>query len=149
MNACCAIFFCTCGSFGLQNIFQARKRQLVSHCESSKFVLSFFLFFVLIFCLVMRNDFLWLLSVFSLKKSVEVHFSKLKIILLHFYDTYGANLWENTFGRSTAYSWRPDFFVEVHHFMKKNKHSWRLSNTSKTFLNQWESMGFRKLYWIF
>ena len=85
LNACCAIFFCTCGSFGLQNIFQARKRQLVSHCESSKFVLSFFLFCVLFFRLVMTNNFLWLLS-------VEVHFNKLKIFLLYFQDTYGVNL---------------------------------------------------------
>ena len=121
MNACCAIFFCTCGYFGLQNIFQARKRQLVSHCESSKFVLSFFLFCMLIFCLVMRNNFLWLLSLFSLKKSTEVHFNKLKIFLLYFYDTYGINLWENTFGRSTAYSCRTDSFIEFHHFMKKEK----------------------------
>ena len=32
-------------------------------------------------------------------------------------------------------------FVEFHHFMKKE----RLSNSSKTFLNQWEPMGFCKL----
>ena len=31
-------------------------------------------------------------------------------------------------------------FVEFHHFMK-NK---RLNNLSKTFLNHWEPMGFRK-----
>ena len=28
---------------------------------------------------------------------------------------------------------------------KKNRHSWRLSDSRKAFLNQWESMGFRKL----
>ena len=32
-------------------------------------------------------------------------------------------------------------FVEFHHFMKKE----RLNNSSKTFFNQWEPMGFRKL----
>ena len=32
-------------------------------------------------------------------------------------------------------------FVEFHHFMKKE----RLNNSSKTFLNQWEPMGFCKL----
>ena len=30
-------------------------------------------------------------------------------------------------------------------FLQKNRHRWRLNNSSKTFLNQWESMGFRKL----
>ena len=32
-------------------------------------------------------------------------------------------------------------FIEFHHFMKKE----RLNNSSKTFSNQWEPMGFRKL----
>ena len=29
--------------------------------------------------------------------------------------------------------------------MKKNRYSWRLNNSSKTFLNQWESKGIRNL----
>ena len=101
---------------------QVRKRQLVSYCESSKFVLSFFLFCVSIFCLVMINNFLWLLSVFSLKKSVEVHFNKLKIFLLYFYDTYGISLWENTFGRR--------LFMLIHDYclLMQNRFLYRISS---------------------
>ena len=79
----------------------------------------------------------------SLRKSIEVHFNRSKIFLLYFY----VNLWEKNCRRSTAYSCRTNAFTELHHFMKKkkNRHSWRLNNSSKTFLSQWGSMGFRKL----
>ena len=36
-------------------------------------------------------------------------------------------------------------FIDFHHFMKKNRKRWRLNHSSKTFLNQWESMAFCKL----
>ena len=35
--------------------------------------------------------------------------------------------------------------IEFHHFWKKNRHSWRVKNSSKTTLNQWESIGFCNL----
>ena len=38
-----------------------------------------------------------------------------------------------------------NIFIKFHHFMKKNRYSWRLNNSSKTFLNQWESKGIRNL----
>ena len=38
-----------------------------------------------------------------------------------------------------------DGSIEFYHFMKKNRHSWWVNNSSKTFSNQWEPMGFRKL----
>ena len=33
------------------------------------------------------------------------------------------------------------------YFIKKNRHSWRLNNSSKYFLNQWKSMGFQFVNW--
>ena len=32
---------------------------------------------------------------------------------------------------------------------KKNRHSWRLNNSDKVFLNQWESMDFHKMIFNF
>ena len=137
------LFFCTCGCFGFQKIFQVRERQLVSHCQSSKFVLSFFILWVN-FCLVMRNYFLrLLLFVFSLKKSVELCFNRSKIFLLYFYDPYFLRqLVQRIHAKQISLQ---NFII----FLKKNIRNWRLHNASKTFLNQWESMGFCKLYWIF
>ena len=66
--------------------------------------------------------------VFSLKKSMEAHFNRSKIFLLHFYDACDVNLWKKNFGRSTAYSWRTNDFIKFHHLMKKKK-----DNVSKTF----------------
>ena len=40
--------------------------------------------------------------------------------------------------------------MSLHNFIilwKKNIHSWRLNNSRKAFLNQWESMVFCKLIW--
>ena len=45
---------------------------------------------------------------------------------------------EKNIGRSTAYLWRTNLFIKFQHLMKKNTHSRRLNNWSKTFLNQWE-----------
>ena len=47
----------------------------------------------------------------SLKKSIEVHFSRSKIFLLYFYDAYDVNLWEK---KETNV-----LLMEFHHFMKK------------------------------
>ena len=47
----------------------------------------------------------------QLKKSIEVHFHSWKIFLLY--------MWEKNFGKSIAYSCRTNFFIECHHFMKK------------------------------
>ena len=41
-----------------------------------------------------------------------------------------------------------NLFIEFPQFWKKNRHSWSLTNSSKTFLNQWEPMGFHKLQWM-
>ena len=83
---------------------------------------------------------------FSFEKSIEVHFNRSKIILLYFYDVYDINLWKTNFGRSTVYSCRTNFFFIISSFYeKKNRHSWRLNNSSKKFLNQLESMVFCKL----
>ena len=65
-----------------------------------------------------------------------------KIFLLYFYYAYDANLWEKSFGRSTAYSWRTNVFTEFHNFTKKNTNSRRLK--PNIFLNQW-NLYFRKL----
>ena len=51
-------------------------------------------------------------------------------------------------GRSIAYLCRTNLFIEFPQFWKKNRHSWSLTNSSKTFLNQWEPMGFHKLQWM-
>ena len=59
--------------------------------------------------------------VFSLKKSMEAHFNRSKIFLLHFYDACDVNLWKKKFGRSTAYSWRTNDSIKFHHLMKKKK----------------------------
>ena len=81
-----------------------------------------------------RNDEMFNFKHNSLKKSIEVHFSRSKIFLLYFY----VNLWEKNFRGSTTYSCRTNVFIELHHFMKKkNRHSLRLNNSSKTFSNQW------------
>ena len=76
------------------------------------------------------------------KKSIDVYFNRLKILLLCFDHAY-VNLWEKQFGRCTAYSCRLNAFVELHHFSKKEQT--QLNNSSKTFSNQWESMSFCKL----
>ena len=55
----------------------------------------------------------------SLKKSIEVHFNRLKIFLLYFYNAYDVSLREKMFCRSTAYSYRKNAFLEFHHFLKK------------------------------
>ena len=34
-------------------------------------------------------------------------------------------------------------WMAASYFIKKNRHSWRLNNSSKYFLNQWKSMGFQ------
>ena len=67
-----------------------------------------------------------------LKASIEVYFiNKSKIFLVHFYKTYNANLWEK-FRISSFYQ-------------KKNRHSWRLNNSNKNFLNQWKFIASFKL----
>ena len=38
-------------------------------------------------------------------------FRKITIDLLYFWDVYDVNLWENVFGRSTAYSCRTNAFI--------------------------------------
>ena len=63
----------------------------------------------------------------------EVHSSRSKMFLLYFYDAF--SLWVKSSDGST----------EFYHFMKKDRHSWRVNNSSKTFSNQWEPMSFRKL----
>ena len=45
-----------------------------------------------------------------------------------------------------GYSCKTSAFIEFSSYEKNNRHSWRINNSSKTFLNQLESMGFRKLY---
>ena len=70
----------------------------------------------------------------SLTKSIEVHFSRSNIFLFYF---VRKNVWQ----QYCSLMQKKNGFVEFHHFMKKE----RLNNSSKTFLNQWEPMGFCKL----
>ena len=46
-------------------------------------------------------------------------FQHMKDISIVFYDKYDVNLWENFFGRSTAYSCTTNVFIKFHHLMKK------------------------------
>ena len=70
----------------------------------------------------------------SLTKSIEVHFSRSNIFLFYFYE-------KKCLAEYCSLMQKKNGFVEFHHFMKKE----RLNNSSKTFLNQWEPMGFCKL----
>ena len=83
------------------------------------------------------------------KNRTEAHFNRPQIFLLYFYNAYNVNLWEKFFGRSTAYLCKTNVFVKFYLLIiiikkKSNRHSWRLNNLSKPFLNQWETMVFRK-----
>ena len=79
----------------------------------------------------------------SLKKSTELHFSRLMIFLLYFKDSFDVNLWEKKFRRSTVYLCRTNGFIDCMIFEK-------IINAAETkqlkrFLNQWKPMYFRKL----
>ena len=64
----------------------------------------------------------------------KVHFIRSNILLLYFYE-------KQSLAEVLLTHQKKNGFVEFHHFMKKE----RLNNSSKTFFNQWEPMGFRKL----
>ena len=77
------------------------------------------------------------------KKFIEEHFNRPKIFLLYFYDAYDINLWEKkVWQRYGLFMQNKCLFMIL---WKTNRHSWLLNNSSQTFLNQWESIGFRKL----
>ena len=67
-------------------------------------------------------------------------FQQMQVFLLYFYDAYDVNLWEKKFGKSTTYSCRTNVLIEL--LWKKNRRSWRLNKSSKTFLNQWNQLVF-------
>ena len=90
----------------------------------------------------------------SLKKSIKVDLNRSKISLLYFYNAY-VNLCEK---KKKKKIWQKYSFIHTERmpllnfiiYCKKNRHSWRLSNSSKTFVNQWESrMDFCKLSSLF
>ena len=59
---------------------------------------------------------------------------------------------KENFGRSTAHSYITNFFTEFHHFMKKNRHSWRLNNSTKIFLingNLWVVVNWNLLFPVY
>ena len=60
-----------------------------------------------------------LLNKSILKKSIELHFKRSKVLMLYFYDIYDVILREKKIGRSTADLCRTDIFIEFHHFMKR------------------------------
>ena len=75
----------------------------------------------------------------SLKKSIEEHFNRPKILLLYFYDAYDINLWEKTFGRSIAYLCRTNVFIKFHHLTKKQQQTQLKTEQLKQ--NIFKSMG--------
>ena len=75
--------------------------------------------------------------------NIEVHFNGLKIFLLYFYDVYDVNLWEKIRLKYSSFMHKNVLSNSII-LWQKNRHSWRLNNSRKTFLNQWESMDFRK-----
>ena len=84
----------------------------------------------------------------SLKKAIEILLNRSEMFLLYFHHAFAVKLWEKKLDRTTAYSCSTNVFIEYHHLKKKNKHR-RLNNSSKNFLNQWESMGFCELILYF
>ena len=48
-------------------------------------------------------------------------------------------------GRSTIYSYKTNFFIEFHHFMKKKIKQLKIKQLKQNILNQWESMVFCEL----
>ena len=99
------------------------------------------------------NDQLTSFSHYCLKKSIEVHF---KIFLLYFYEAYDVSPWgKSTSSRITSRSTscstscsncsscRTNFFIEFHHFMRKE---WTQLKTKQLKQNIFKSViGFCKL----
>ena len=90
--------------------FQARKIK-------KPFLKNFPVFLEIELCYISGNGNLKHFSVWE--NSMEVHFNRSKVFLLYFHDAYDVSLWEKNFGKSTAYSYRTNLFIELHHFMKK------------------------------
>ena len=86
-----------------------------------------------------------LITRISLKKSIEVHFNRSKI----FYCIITTQMTSICEKKNSAEIWlihaEKMSYRKFHHFIKKSRHSLRLNNSSKTFLNQSKSTGFRRL----
>ena len=53
------------------------------------------------------------------------------------------------FGKSAAYSCGTNVFIQFYRFKKKQETQLKTENLKQDILNQWESMGFSKLYFCF
>ena len=84
----------------------------------------------------------------SLKESIEVDINRLKILLLYFYDTHDFNLREKSLAQvlPTHAERMPlsNFII----YCTKNRHSGRLRNSRKTFVNQWVCIVFGHVVFI-
>ena len=81
----------------------------------------------------------------SLKKSIEVHFKRLRVFLLYFYHVfYEVTVWEKNIGRSTSYSCRTNTLTEFNHFMEEELDTVEDWTTQANHF--YESMGFRNLH---
>ena len=74
----------------------------------------------------------------SLKKSIEAHFNRSEIFVSYFYDAYDS-LWEKS-SVEVRLIHAEQIFIEIHYLMEKEWTQLRTNNSSKTFLNHWESM---------
>ena len=88
-----------------------------------------------------------------LPAATDVYFNRSKRYFYCIFTTHMTfNLWEKQFRQKYGLFMQNKCLYRISSFYEKriNTHnSWRLNNSSKTFLNQWESMGFRKLHCIF
>ena len=86
-----------------------------------------------------------LITRISLKKSIEVHFNRSKIFLLYHYYANDVNMRKKNSAEIWLIHAEKMSYRKFHHFIKKSRHSLRLNNSSKTFLNQSKSTGYRRL----
>ena len=82
---------------------------------------------------------------YSLKKFIEVHFNRSKVFLLYF-TTHMTSIYGEKVRQKCGLFMQNKCLCRISSFYEKNnRRSWRLKDSTKTFLNQLESMGFYKL----